>query len=67
MRPLTPNPENGALPPKCSLGSPGSAVSRAPHHLDIQDKIAWLTFDLPGEKVNKLSAAVMMSLLEKTR
>jgi hypothetical protein len=27
-------------------------------HLDIQDKIAWITFDLPGENVNKLSAAV---------
>ncbi|MHC5008255.1 MAG: fatty acid oxidation complex subunit alpha FadJ, partial [Planctomycetota bacterium] len=26
------------------------------------DNIAWLTFDLPGEKVNKLSASAMTEL-----
>ncbi|MEE9263271.1 MAG: enoyl-CoA hydratase/isomerase family protein, partial [Vicinamibacteria bacterium] len=32
--------------------------------LTVEDGIGWLTLDLPGEKVNKLSSAVMTSLAE---
>ena len=32
--------------------------------LTVEDGIGWLTLDLPGEKVNKLSSAVMTSLSE---
>ena len=32
--------------------------------LTVKDGIGWLTLDLPGEKVNKLSNAVMTSLSE---
>ena len=36
----------------------------SPVRLSIEDGIAWVTFDLPGEKVNKLSRAVMGRLDE---
>ena len=32
--------------------------------LTVEDGIGWLTFDLPGEKVNKLSASVMTGLAQ---
>jgi len=36
----------------------------APIRLSIEDAVAWVTIDLPGEKVNKLSRAVMERLRE---
>ncbi len=36
----------------------------APIRLSCEDAVAWITFDLPGEKVNKLSRAVMERLRE---
>ncbi|MFQ5790208.1 MAG: 3-hydroxyacyl-CoA dehydrogenase NAD-binding domain-containing protein, partial [Acidobacteriota bacterium] len=39
-----------------------SASENAPLQMTIEDGLAWLTFDCPGEKVNKLSSAVMASL-----
>lgn len=36
----------------------------APIRLSYEDAVAWVTFDLPGEKVNKLSRAVMERLRE---
>lgn len=35
---------------------------KQPIKLTVEEQVAWLTLDLPGEKVNKLSAAVMESL-----
>ena len=41
-----------------------SGPDPTPIRLDFDDDIAWITFDLPGEKVNKLSRAVMERLEE---
>jgi 3-hydroxyacyl-CoA dehydrogenase/enoyl-CoA hydratase/3-hydroxybutyryl-CoA epimerase len=37
-------------------------TEKDPIDVFFEDQIAWLTFDLPGEKVNKLSSGVMASL-----
>jgi 3-hydroxyacyl-CoA dehydrogenase/enoyl-CoA hydratase/3-hydroxybutyryl-CoA epimerase len=37
-------------------------MSESPVQLSYQGDVAWVTFDLPGEKVNKLSRAVMERL-----
>jgi 3-hydroxyacyl-CoA dehydrogenase/enoyl-CoA hydratase/3-hydroxybutyryl-CoA epimerase len=41
-----------------------SVLDPAPVTLLIEDAVAWVTFDLSGEKVNKLSRAVMERLRE---
>ena len=41
-----------------------SPKEAAPIRLSYEDAVAWVTFDLPGEKVNKLSRAVMERLRE---
>jgi 3-hydroxyacyl-CoA dehydrogenase/enoyl-CoA hydratase/3-hydroxybutyryl-CoA epimerase len=41
-----------------------SAEDAGPVRLSYEDDVAWVTFDLPGEKVNKLSRAVLERLLE---
>ena len=40
------------------------STKSGPLALTVEDGIAWLTFDLPGEKVNKLSASVMAGLAQ---
>ena len=41
-----------------------SGEDSGPVRLSWEDSVAWVTFDLPGEKVNKLSRAVMERLHE---
>jgi 3-hydroxyacyl-CoA dehydrogenase/enoyl-CoA hydratase/3-hydroxybutyryl-CoA epimerase len=40
------------------------STKSGPFVLSVEDGIGWLTFDLPGEKVNKLSASVMAGLAQ---
>ncbi len=44
------------------MSSVTPATEQGAVRLDVEDRIAWLTLDLPGEKINKLSSGVMGSL-----
>ena len=46
------------------MSSATSKVANGALELTVVDGLGWLTLDLPGEKVNKLSSSVMTSLAE---